>query len=476
MRQNSFFLKSLILILGFLISCNVPKLVLRSSNQGVPSTFESQSDSNATATLPYKRFFNDSLLVNLIDTAMVRNQELNLMQQEVSIALNEIRARKGEYLPFVNLGASAGMEKVGLYTSQGANDANTNIKPNQKVPEYLPNLFGGAMASWEVDIWRRLRNARDASAKRYLASIEGRNFTATRLIAEIASGYYELMALDNRLKILRDNLTIQQNALQIVKLEKSSARVTELAVKKFEAEVYKNQSHQYELLQSIKTVENRINFLLGRAPQPIGRSKDDLTNLKPLTIASGLPSGLLVNRPDIRQLEENLKAAQLDVKVARANFLPSFRLDAALGLQSFSPAFFLKAPESMLLSLGGGLIGPLVNRNAIKAAYNNADAKQIQAVIAYEQSVLNALAEVSTQMAAIQNLEENISLKNQQVNALNQSIDISLGLFISARADYMEVLLTQRDALDARFDLVETKLQQMIATVGLYQALGGGWR
>ena len=121
-------------------------------------------------------------------------------------------------------------------------------------------------------------------------------------------------------------------------------------------------------------------------------------------------------------------------------------------------------------------MGPLVNRNAIKAAYQSADARQLQAITAYERTILNGLVEVSNQMSLINNLGENVALKNQQVDALNKSIEISLGLFTSARADYMEVLLTQRDALEARFELVETKRQQMSAVVGLYVALGGGWR
>ena len=129
----------------------------------------------------------------------------------------------------------------------------------------------------------------------------------------------------------------------------------------------------------------------------------------------------------------------------------------------------------MLYSLAGDLVAPLVNRNAIKAAYYSANAGQIQAIYNYERTILNAYVEVANQLAKINNLQSSYSLKEQEVQALNQSIAIANDLFISARADYMEVLLTQRDALDSRFELIETKMQQMNARVNIYQALGGGW-
>jgi outer membrane protein TolC len=298
---------------------------------------------------------------------------------------------------------------------------------------------------------------------------------ATNLIAEIANSYYELLALDNQLDIVKKNIEIQSNALKTVKLQKEAARVTELAVRKFQAQVLNTQSLQYDIQQKITERENKINYLLGRYPQPIARDMGSFENLIPDVIHAGVPSQLLENRPDIRQAENELAAAKLDVKVAKARFYPSFGISASVGLQAFNPAYLLKAPESILSTLAGDLVAPLVNRNAIKATYYSANSKQIQAVYNYERTILNAYMEVATQLWKISNVEKSYDFKSKEVDALNQSVSISNFLFMSARADYMEVLLTQRDALESRFDLIETKLQQRNAFVNVYRALGGGW-
>jgi len=251
--------------------------------------------------------------------------------------------------------------------------------------------------------------------------------------------------------------------------------VTELAVRRFEAQVLKTQNLQYGIQQQIVETENRINFLVGRYPQPVQRTSQGFENLVPNVVQSGIPSQLLSNRPDIKQAELDLEAAKIDVAVARANFYPSLGLSASLGLQAFSPIYLARVPESIMGSLIGDLAGPVINRYAIRAGYANANARQIQAIYNYQRTVLNAYIEVVNQLSNISNLEKSYDLKTKEVEALNQSTTISNRLFASARADYMEVLLTQRDALESKFELIETKMKQMNATVNIYRALGGGW-
>ncbi|RDC64953.1 TolC family protein [Adhaeribacter pallidiroseus] len=455
-------------------ACSVPALVQRNANTIVPASYNNSQDTVNTAKLRWKDFFTDPNLTALIDTALQHNQELNITLQEIQIARNEIRARKGEYMPFVGIKAGAGLDKVARFTNIGAMEANTEIKPEKEMPEPLPDFLIGAYATWEVDIWNKLHNAKRSAISRYLASVEGRNFMITNLISEIANSYFELLALDNQLAIVKQNIEIQSNALQIVKLQKESTRVTELAVRRFQAQVLNTQSLQYDIQQRITETENRINFLVGRYPQPVIRSTQNFENLVPSTIQAGIPAQLLFNRPDIKQAELNLAAAKLDVKVAKARFYPSLGISAGIGYQAFNPTYLLK-PESLLYTLAGDLAAPLVNRNAIKSVYITANAQQIQAVYNYERAILNANMEVANQLAKIGNLEKSYSLKSQEVEALTQSVAISNTLFTSARADYMEVLMTQRDALESRFDLVETKMQQMNAVVNIYRALGGGW-
>jgi multidrug efflux system outer membrane protein len=162
--------------------------------------------------------------------------------------------------------------------------------------------------------------------------------------------------------------------------------------------------------------------------------------------------------------------------VARANFYPSLSLSAGLGLRAFNPVYIAKLPESLIASLAGELVGPLINKNAIKAAYASANAKQIQAVYNYEKTVLSAYIEVANELSNISNLGNSYDLKFKEVEALTESTNISNALFRSARADYMEVLLTQREALESKFDLVETRMKQLNSTVNMYRALGGGWK
>lgn len=456
-------------------ACRSLNWVQREANTKVPDGYSDSTDSTNSATLSWKEYFTDPFLVQLIDSALSNNQELNITLQEIQIARNEVQSRKGEYLPFVGAGTMSEVEKVGRYTSKGSSEATTDIQPGKATPDPLPAYQFGLSASWEVDIWHKLRNAKQSAFNRYLSSVEGRNFLVTNLVAEIAHAYYELLALDNQLDIVRQNMELQSNALKIVKLEKEATRVTELAVRKFEAEVYHTRSLQFDIQQKIVEAENRINFLVGRFPQPVARNAKTFSDLPVNHVSAGLPSQLLENRTDIRQAEFQLMASKLDVKVAKAQFYPSLNLRAGLGYQAFNPRFLLSTPESMLYSAAGDIMAPLINRNAIKAMYYSANAKQLQAVFNYEQKILNAYIEVVNQLSNMNNLKESYALKEMQVQALNESTTISTILFSSARADYMEVLLTQRDALISKFELVETKKQQMNAKVNIYRALGGGW-
>lgn len=467
---------SLVLTLLAMQSCMVPAITQSKENRSVPDAFAAGSDTNTAAAIPWRTFFTDQHLVSLIDTALKNNQELNITLQELEIAKNDVRLRSAPLTPMVGARIGAGVEKVGRYTSQGAGDASTDITPGKEVPEVLPDITGVVFANWEVDIWKKLRNAKKAAVLRYLATQEGRNFVITSLVAEVASSYYELMALDNQLAIVKQSIALQQNALSIVKVQKEAARITELAVQKFQAEVLGSQSLEFNIMQRISETENRINFLLGRFPQPIARASNDFLSTVPPMVSAGIPSQLLINRPDIARSELELAAAKLDVKVARAEFFPSFEITGALGLQAFKPSYLFKFPESLLYQVAGDLVGPLVNRAAIKAEFSNANARQVQSMYNYERSILNAYFEVSTQMSKINNLAKSYDLKNKQVNALTQSIDISNNLFSSARADYLEVLMTQRDALESKLDLVETKKEQMIAVINIYRDIGGGWR
>ncbi len=458
---------------AMLSSC-IPSITSKKVNKNVPSSYGINSDSSNAAKLSWKKFFTDSALVKLIDTALANNQRFNMILQDIIIANNQIKARKGAYLPFVRLFGGGGIDKSGRYTSMGALENNLQITPGNPKPEVMPNIFLGANVAWQVDVWKQLRNAKKSALYNYFASVEGKNFAATILVSEVAQSYYELIALDNQLEILKANIEIQKNALEIIILQKKAGTVTELAVLRFEAEVAKNNSRQYYVQQKIIETENKLNFLLGRFPKKIDRKSAEFLDLTPSIVANGIPSQLLENRPDIKAAENLMSAANVDVKVAKANFYPLVNITGNIGYEAFSPRYFLSTPQSILANMAGGLVAPLINRNAIKADYNAANARQIQAVYNYERTVINAYTEVVNNQSNIDNLLKSYDFKAKQVKALTRSIDISISLFKSALADYVEILFTQRDALESKMELVETKKQQMNAVVKMYQVLGGG--
>lgn len=462
-----------LLIAGLLLvtACKTPVLTEKSASLTLPEHFAGEASSAKPLPL-YKQLFTDMHLQGLIDSALLHNRELSLEWQEMTITQNEVMARKGEYLPFVRLQGGMGLDKGARYTAKGAVEEGVEIKEGKALPEPLQDYGVAAVASWELDVWHKLRNAKKAAYYRYLASVEGRNYVITTVVAEIASSYYELLALDQELEILHQNYEIQSNALQVVKLLKSSTRTNELAVLRFQAQVLKTQAMQYDIRQQIVEAENRINFLVGRIPQTVERGHFDALQLGALS--AGVPADLLSHRPDIKKAELELLAQKLDVKAAKARFYPAFGITAGIGLQAFNPVYLVK-PQSLLYNLAADMVAPLVNKRAITADYLNANARQQQALIKYEQVLLSAHIDVENELSSIKNLEQKFVLKSQEVDALTRSVEVSNNLFRATRADYMEVLLTQREVLDVKFEWVETKMSQFRAQIALYKALGGGW-
>ncbi|WP_336691210.1 MULTISPECIES: TolC family protein [unclassified Chryseobacterium] len=464
-----------------LAGCKAPMatVVKDEVKENIPQNFNQQDQGDAnnnSGTTPWRQFFTDPNLVVLIETALKNNQELMITLQEIEIAKSGVLAKKGRLTPTVSAGVGAGVKKAGRYTSEGAGDATTQIEPGKDMPDPLGNFEGGLMANWEVDIWKKLRTEKESAVAHYLSTVEGRNFVLSNLIEEVANNYYELLALDNQLDIIQQYTKLQQRALEISKIQKEAAAATELAVKKFEAELAKSKASEFTIRQEITEKENEINALCGRFPQPIVRSKGDFMSMIPQTVYTGIPSQLLANRPDIKQAELELKSSKLDVEAARKEFYPSLEISATLGLEAFKPSYLVKLPESMAASLVGELAGPLINKSAIKANFQTADARQIQALYEYDKTILNAYLDVANLMSKVKNIDQYYKLKSEETQALEKSIDIANQLFKNSRADYLEVLLNQRDALDAKMELVEAKQKQLSTVVDIYKSLGGGWK
>ncbi len=442
----------------------------RAPNRAVPDTFAGLSDTSSSGLIPWRDFFQDAHLVALVDAALQNNQELNIAIQETVVANAEAMARRGEYLPKVGFGVGSGDERAGKFTSQGQSDERSGIGPHLGKHEF------GLYAAWEIDVWGRLRNLANAASRRYLASVEGRNFMVTRLVAEIASNYYELLALDRRLRVVTDTIALQERAVELARAQFLAGRATSVAPARFEATLRAMQSSQFAIQQRIVETENQLNFLAGRFPKQIERTSTNFLSLQPAAMAVGVPAELLANRPDVRQAELELAAAGLDVEAARKAFYPSIGIESVVGYQSFDATKLVNTPDSLLFGLVGRAFAPLLNRKGITADYLSANSREMQAVLHYERAVLNAFVEVSNRVSLTRNLSRGYGLKQQQVDRLSQSVDISTELFNLNRADYLEVLTARRELLEAQQELIEMKQQQMVATVTLYQALGGGWR
>lgn len=464
------------LVSSLFAACGIPDMKTRTPEVDLPAQFRTESvGKDNSATVRWRDFFEDKHLVGLIEIAVRNNKEINIMMQRISTAENEIQARRGAYLPFVRGGAMAGGEKPGQFTFNGSVEEYLPLN-GQPFPSFVPDYQFGLFSSWEIDIWRKLRNATEVAMLEYMASVEGKNFLVTNLVGEVAHAYYELVTLDNQLDNLERNISIQQNALSMIRDLQQFARADTLAVKRYEAEVAKNQSKRYELNQQVTVVENRINFLLGRMPEPIQRNSKAFLDMDPKILATGVPSQLLRNRPDIKKAELELAASRLNIDVARAEFLPSFGIKAGVGFDAFAMKYLINTPESLAAYVAGELVAPLVNRNAITAAFKNANVQQVQSAFEYEKTIIGAYVEVLNQMANMQNMRSSFEIKKNQVEHLISAIDIAIQLFRSARAEYLDVLTTQRDALDAERELIDTKQRQILAMVDLYKSLGGGWQ
>ena len=472
-------------VLLVLPACQIPALrpaglgsVLPASFNGSPNgpngaTISGADGSENSARLRVDEFYNDPVLTQLVCQAVAGNRELKVLEEEIQVARSEILYRRGAFLPLASLRAGGGWDRHSAFTPEGAAERQLEYRPGRKFPATPGDSLFGINFLLPLDIWRELRNARDAAFQRYLAAVERRNAFVTRLVADVADNYYNLMALDKRIEILDRTITLQQQSLKTAQAFFDAGRVSELPVRRFEAEVRRNQSEKAIVRQEIVEAENRINFLLGRLPQPVDRDATKFLDLNINALRVGVPAQLLENRPDIRQAERELAAAGLDVKVARAHFFPRVDITGGIGTRAFNPKFLFN-PESMVLNAVGEVTAPLINKAAIRSEYLAANAKQLEAVYNYQRVIIDAFTEVINRLAMYENYTKSIELKQRQLESLATAVSAATNLYQQARIEYIELLIAQRDLQDARTGLVNAKRQQLSAVVNAYQALGGG--
>lgn len=444
--------------------------------QQVPEAFSAQHGrAPSLGNLNWREYFQAPLLHALVSEALEHNQDLAIALQRVERARAELTRATGALFPRLDATLGAGVRKFGRYTMDGAGNATTEMTAGVRVPEHLGDYAVGLQASWEVDVWGKLRSERQATAALVAASEETVRLATTALVAEVATGWFDLVALGRAAEVVQEAVRRQEEALEVVRLQKTAGRASELAVQQFEAQLAETRALAVETSQRAVEVEGALNLLLGRFPRPIERQP--LGSFEPLRpIEAGLPAELLRNRPDVREAEHLVKAAQFDLKAAQAAFFPSLNLGAGVGLQAFNPAFLLRLPESLAYSALGGLVAPLVNRAAIEARFQGAQAAQLEAVYGYQKVVLTAFIEVTTGLSAVEATGRLVALKQEQKAAVERSVETADLLFRAGKAAWLEVLLAQQVALRSELELVEAWRQQRVAAVTTYRALGGGWR
>ena len=468
-KSKLYYVITILVILMSIVACKTPQATMPKDTlkDSLPTL---SKDSSVTISPAWREFFQDPMLQKLIETALQNNQDLKITLQELAIARSAITAKQAALLPSVTANIGAGVSKVGRYTAEGAGNVGTEITPGHKIPTVIPDLAPSLQVDWTIDLWNKLNSGKKAAVERYLASEAGQRAIKSQLVADVAENYYLLLALDYKLSVMQQYISLQKDAVRIAQIQKEADADTQLAVEKFEAELAKAQADEYLLRQSIVETENNLNLLLGRFPQTIQRTKVDFLQLPMPTTAHSLSTQLLLQRPDVIQAEHQLKAAKWDVETARKEFLPSFNISAAIGLNAFNPKYLFKLPESLAFNALGGLTAPLINKKAIQANFAQADALQIEALYNYDKTLLTAFIETSTLQSKISNIKLLQQFKQKQNDALVRAVSAAQKLYLNNRATYLEVIDSERGQLDCKMELIDAKSQQLSTLIEMYSA------
>ncbi|GAB3528481.1 TolC family protein [Pontibacter brevis] len=460
-------------LLTLITSCKVfepPQPSQLPATVKTPDTFIGNTvDSTSLGDVSWKTFFNDKYLVGLIDTALRNNPDQLAAIQRIEMARANYNIASGAMLP--SLDARFRARSGNIYN----NLLSGTIYGDRNTVTQTQNHFLGLQSTWEIDLWGRLKNRKKAAYARFIASEKGQHLLTTTLVAEIARLYYELLGLDNELEAIEKNIELQETALEIIKIQKIGGRATELAVQQFHAQLLRTQSLGYEKRQRITEVENQINLLLGRYPQPIARGESILLQHLPVVVDAGVPSDLLLRRPDIQQAELELIAAKADLEAARAAFLPAFTITPYAGVHTRHLPSIFNTPESLVMGFLGGLTAPIFQNRVIRSEFNRNVALNKEAFYAYQKSVLTGYQEVVTNLQRIENYKKAYALRQEEAEVLMNAVSTSNDLFMAGYASYLEVITAQGSVLQAELGKANTRKEIFLAVIDLYRSLGGGW-
>lgn len=421
-----------------------------------------QQDTLNMANVSWKELFTDPVLQEYINEGLENNIDIRVAIQQVLSAEAYVKQGKAGYLPTLTANAQ--------YTHQelSANSQFGSLFSSLDQYQLSGNL------SWEADIWGKIRSQKRAFDASYLQTVAAHQAVKTRLIADIASTYYQLLALDEQIGITEETITTRQNSLETTQALKEAGNVTEVGVKQTEAQVYNAQGILIDLKNQRKILENSLSILLGQAPMDIDRT--DLEEQEITTdLHIGVPAQLLRNRPDVIAAEYNLVNAFELTNVARSNFYPSLTLTATSGLQALDAADLFDT-NSLFATIIGGLAQPVLNGRRIRTQFEVSESQQEQARLNFRRAVITASKEVSDALYSYQAATDKIEVKQKEFDAYDLATNYSEELLDNGLANYLEVLTARQNALNARLDLTNARYNQLKSIVDLYEALGGGWK
>jgi outer membrane protein, multidrug efflux system len=419
----------------------------------------------ATASLGNEKWwdvYQDPVLTQLIHTALQQNYDVRIAATRVLEAQAQLGIVRANQFPSASVGA-------GVFSQQ-------NAKVSSVFPAYEVNAGQiNLSAIWNLDFWGKYRRQTEAARAELLATDWGRQAVISSLVANVATAYFQLRALDAELEIAKRTLGSRQQSLQLTRVLLTHGSASDLDVSQSEQLVYTASETIPDLERQIQQQENLLSILLGQNPGSIPRGRALTEQPVPESVPAGLPSELLERRPDVREAEANVMASNAQIGVAKAAFFPSLSLTGTGGLESNVLHNFLQQP-SQTWSAGFNITQPIFEGGALRSQLRLARAQWQESVLSYEQTVQDALQHVSNALVAYQ---KDRAFREQQellVQAAERSDRLSLILYRNGGGSYLQVLTNDTNYFSAELNLVDAQLNERLALVQLYQSLGGGWQ
>ena len=428
----------------------------------VPAQWQvSIQQANSLANTAWWQQFQDPVLDGLIQIALQENKDVQIAAARVEEYMGRYGVTRSAQFPQVGAGAAGARTRSGETTvPAGTSLINNNFQLDLGV-------------SYELDLWGKLSSATDAARAQLLATEEARRTVILTLVSQLASSYVLLLDYDKQLVVTRETLQTRSESVRINGLRFKAGLIGEMDYQQAVAE-YQNAAVQVPLLErQIAQQENAISLLLGRNPGHIARGRN-LDQLTMPQVPGGLPSELLERRPDIRQAEQQLIAANAQIGVAKAAFYPSISLTGLLGLASNDLSDLFEGP-SRTWTFAGQLTQPIFTGGRLEGQLQVAEAVQKQALLNYQQVIQTAFAEVDDALVAVAKLREQLQTQVEQVKALQRYLDLATLRYQNGYSDYLTVVDAERNLYSAQLSLVQSQGQLFIALANLYKVMGGGW-